>query len=119
MSKQPFDKTQGEPLARKKCVSCEGCVDALYPEQSEVLLKQLNPEWMLIDQCRMLARSFVFKDFKQALDFVNKIGEVAEAEGHHPDLTLGYGNVGVELTTHAIGGLSENDFIVAAKIDEL
>ena len=119
MSKQPFDKTQGEPLARKKCVPCEGGVDPLNPDQAQEMLKQLSPEWMLIDQCRMLARSFVFKDFKQALDFANKIGAIAEEEQHHPDLTLGYGNVGVELTTHAIGGLSENDFIVAAKIDEI
>ena len=94
-------------------------MDPLYPEQSEELLKQLSPEWMLIDQCRMLARTFIFKDFKQALAFANKIGAIAEEEGHHPDLTVGYGNLGVELTTHAIGGLSENDFIVAAKIDEI
>ena len=106
-------------LANKKCKACEGCVDPLYPEQSGELLKQLKPEWMLIDQCRMLARTFTFKDFKQALDFANKIGAIAEAENHHPDLTVGYGSVGVELTTHAIQGLSENDFIVAAKIDEL
>lgn len=106
-------------LAKKKCVSCEGGVEPLYPEQSEVLLKELNPEWMLIDQCRMLARTFIFKDFKQALDFANKVGVIAEEEQHHPDLTVGYGNVGVELTTHAIGGLSENDFILAAKIDEI
>ncbi len=106
-------------LSNKKCVPCEGEVDTLNPDQAQELMKQLSSEWMLIDQCRMLARSFVFKDFKEALDFVNKIGKIAEAEGHHPDLTLGYGNVGVELTTHAIGGLSENDFIVAAKIDKL
>jgi len=106
-------------LSKKKCAPCEDGAEPLYPEQSEVLLKQLDPEWMLIDQCRMLARSFVFKDFKQALDFANKIGAIAEEEQHHPDLTLGYGNLGVELTTHAIGGLSENDFIVAAKIDQI
>lgn len=94
-------------------------MDPLYPEQSEELLKQLNSDWMLIDQCRMLARTFVFKDFKQALEFANKVGAIAEEESHHPDLTVGYGNLGVELTTHAIGGLSENDFIVAAKIDEI
>ena len=104
-------------LSQKKCVPCEGEVDTLNPDQAQEMLKQLSKEWMLIDQCRMLARSFVFKDFKQALDFTNKIGAIAEAEQHHPDLTLGYGNVGVELTTHTIGGLSENDFIVAAKID--
>jgi 4a-hydroxytetrahydrobiopterin dehydratase len=106
-------------LAKKRCVPCEGDAEPLYPEQAEELLKQLSDEWMLIDQCRMLARTFTFKDFKQALAFANKIGEIAEEEQHHPDLTVGYGNLGVELTTHAIGGLSENDFIVAAKIDEI
>ena len=106
-------------LAKKKCVPCEGGVDPMTPDQAEVLLAQLNPEWMLIDQGRLLARTFTFKDFKDALAFVNKVGAVAEEEGHHPDMTLGWGNVGVELTTHAIQGLSENDFILAAKIDEL
>lgn len=106
-------------LSKKKCKACEGDVEALFCEQSEELLKQLSSDWMLIDQCRMLARTFTFKDFAQALAFANKIGEIAEAEQHHPDLTVGYGNLGVELTTHAIGGLSENDFIVAAKIDEI
>ena len=106
-------------LAKKRCAACEKETDTLNPDQAQELMKQLSGEWMLIDQCRMLARAFVFKDFKQALAFVNKIGELAEAEGHHPDLTVGYGNVGVELTTHAINGLSENDFIVAAKIDEI
>jgi len=106
-------------LSKKKCVPCEGGVEALFCERAEELQKELNSEWMLIDQCRMLARSFVLPDFKTALELANKIGAIAEEEGHHPDLTLGYGNVGVELTTHAIGGLSENDFIVAAKIDEI
>ena len=106
-------------LSKKRCAACEKETDTLNPDQAQEMLKQLSSEWMLIDQCRMVARSFVFKDFKQALDFTNKIGAIAEAEQHHPDLTLGYGNVGVELTTHAIGGLSENDFIVAAKIEKL
>lgn len=106
-------------LAKKRCKPCEGGVDPLFCEQSEALLKELSPEWMLIDQCRMLARTYTFKNFNEALVFANKVGAIAEEEQHHPDLTLGYGNLGVELTTHAIGGLSENDFIVAAKIDEL
>lgn len=106
-------------LARKKCVPCEGGAEPLFCEQSEKLMQELSPEWMLIDQCRMLARTFVLKDFKEAIGLANDIGQIAEEEGHHPDLTVGYGNLGVELTTHAIGGLSENDFILAAKIDEL
>ncbi len=106
-------------LAKKKCVPCEGGVEPLNLDRAQELLKELHSDWMLIDQCRMLARSFVLKDFVQALALTNKIGAIAEAEQHHPDLTLGYGSLGVELTTHAIGGLSENDFIVAAKIDEI
>jgi 4a-hydroxytetrahydrobiopterin dehydratase len=119
MSEQPFDKTQGEPLARKKCIPCEGGTPPLTPEEAKKLMPELDQEWMLIDGSRILARTFAFKDFAEALAFVNKVGVVAEAEGHHPDITLSWGSVGVELTTHAIGGLSENDFIVAAKIDEL
>ena len=106
-------------LKDKKCVPCEGGVDPLNPDQTEELMKELSEEWMLIDQHRMLARTFTFKDFKQALAFANKVGAIAEEEQHHPDMTVGYGNMGVELTTHAIGGLSINDFIVAAKIDEI
>ena len=106
-------------LSKKKCVPCEGGVKPLNPDQAEVLMQELSPDWMLIDQHRMLARTFTFKDFKESLDFANKVGAIAEEEQHHPDMTVGYGNLGVELTTRAIGGLSENDFIVAAKIDEL
>jgi 4a-hydroxytetrahydrobiopterin dehydratase len=106
-------------LAKKRCVPCEEGGEALFCEKAEELQAQLNPEWMLIDQCRMLARTFNLPDFKSALELANKIGALAEEEGHHPDLTLGYGNLGVELTTHAVGGLSENDFILAAKIDEI
>lgn len=106
-------------LIKQTCVPCEGGVEPLNPDQTEELLKELHEDWMLIDQHRMLARTFAFKDFKESLEFANKVGAIAEEEGHHPDLTIGYGNLGVELTTHAIGGLSINDFILAAKIDEL
>ncbi|MDE2071704.1 MAG: 4a-hydroxytetrahydrobiopterin dehydratase [Patescibacteria group bacterium] len=106
-------------LSKKRCIPCEGGVEPLNPDQTEVLLKELDVDWMLIDQHRMLARTFNFKDFAQSLAFANKVGAIAEEENHHPDLTVGWGYVGVELTTHAIQGLSENDFIVAAKIDEI
>ena len=106
-------------LAKKRCIPCEEGGEPLVCERSEELLKQLSPEWMLIDQCRLLARTYHLKDFKQALDLVNKIGALAEDEGHHPDITLGYGSVGIELMTHAVGGLSENDFILAAKISAI
>jgi 4a-hydroxytetrahydrobiopterin dehydratase len=106
-------------LAKKKCVPCEGGVPPLTPEQAQALMPELDQGWMLIDGARILARTFAFKDFADALAFVNKVGTIAEEEGHHPDITLAWGSVGIELMTHAIDGLSENDFIVAAKIDEL
>lgn len=107
------------PLATKKCVPCEGNVPPLPPDKAQEIMAQLDPEWMLVDEAHLLARSFRFKDFAQTMEFVNKVAKIAEAEGHHPDLTVTYGAVTVELMTHAIGGLSENDFIVAAKIDQI
>jgi len=91
----------------------------LTPEAATELYKELNPEWHVVDDAHLLSRHFTFKDFAETMTFVNKVAAIAEAEGHHPDLTVSYGGVTVELMTHAIGGLSENDFIVAAKIDEL
>jgi 4a-hydroxytetrahydrobiopterin dehydratase len=76
-------------------------------------------EWMLIDEANLLAKSFRFPDFKHTMVFVNQVAAIAEEEGHHPDMTVTYDAVTIELMTHAIGGLSENDFIVAAKIDKL
>ncbi|MDE1924651.1 MAG: 4a-hydroxytetrahydrobiopterin dehydratase [Patescibacteria group bacterium] len=105
-------------LARKKCVPCEGNVPPLTKEEALEMQKQVN-DWSLIDEAHLLAKSFRFKDFAQTMEFVNKVAAIAEEEGHHPDLTVSYGSVTVELMTHAIGGLSENDFIVAAKIDEI
>ena len=87
-------------------------------DEAAKLLGELN-DWSLIDEGRLLAKSFHFKDFKQTMAFVNQVADIAETEGHHPDMTVGYGNATIELMTHAIGGLSQNDFIVAAKIDQL
>ncbi len=81
-------------------------------------MKQLHG-WSLVDDDKTISRSFSFKDFAQALSFVDKVGAIAESEGHHPDIQLGWGKATVSLTTHAIGGLSENDYIVAAKVDEI
>ncbi|MCC7500304.1 4a-hydroxytetrahydrobiopterin dehydratase [Candidatus Nomurabacteria bacterium] len=106
-------------LRKKKCVPCEGGVPPLTPAQAEGLMAELNDDWMLVDGAHLLVREFRFKDFADAMAFANKIAVVAEEEGHHPDLSIGWGSVGVELSTHAIGGLSENDFILAAKIDAL
>jgi len=77
------------------------------------------PGWKLADDALSISRDFTFKNFADALAFANKIGAIAEEEGHHPDLTVSWGKVGVHLSTHAIGGLSENDFILAAKVDGL
>jgi 4a-hydroxytetrahydrobiopterin dehydratase len=105
-------------LAKRRCIPCEKGMPPLLPEKAQELAKELH-EWMLVDGARMLAKSFTFKNFKQAIAFINEVARIAEEEGHHPDLTISYNNVGIELWTHAIDGLSENDFILAAKIDEI
>ena len=76
-------------------------------------------DWMLAEDAKSISKNFKFKDFKEALAFVNKVGDIAESEGHHPDIELGWGKVTITLSTHAIGGLSQNDFIVAAKINNI
>ncbi|HKQ46823.1 MAG TPA: 4a-hydroxytetrahydrobiopterin dehydratase [Phycisphaerae bacterium] len=104
-------------LASQKCVPCEGGVPPLSDEKVRELLGRLDG-WG-VEKNHHLLRTFTFPDFKKALSFVNKVGEVAEAEGHHPDIYLSWGMVRVETWTHAINGLTENDFILAAKIDKL
>jgi 4a-hydroxytetrahydrobiopterin dehydratase len=106
-------------LAKKRCIPCEEGGEPLTPAQAEGLLSELHDDWMVVDDAHMLVREFRFKNFAEALAFANKVGAVAEEENHHPDLTVGWGRVGVELSTHAIHGLSENDFVLAAKIDEI
>ena len=106
-----------DALTSKHCVPCEGGIPALTADEIAVLMPQLDG-WA-VDDNKKLTKSYTFPDFVQALAFVNRAGAVAEDEGHHPDLLLTWGKVGVELTTHAIGGLSENDFILAAKLDEV
>lgn len=110
--------SNGASLTQKKCVACEGLVDPLNRVEAEVLLRQ-TPQWMLSDDAGRISREFSFKNFLEAVTFVNKITALAEEEGHHPDLEVGWGRVLVKLTTHAIKGLSENDFILAAKIDAI
>lgn len=106
-------------LARKHCASCEGGVPPLTPAQVQDHLRAV-PQWRLTDDGKRIRREWRVKDFVIALDFFRRIGDVAEAEDHHPDLHLvGYRNVAIELWTHKIDGLSENDFIMAAKIDLL
>jgi len=105
-------------LSKRKCIPCEGDVPPLTEEEAEKLNLELN-EWTLVDGAALLAKSFRFPDFTQTMVFVNKVAAIAEEQGHHPDMNVSYGGVTVELMTHAIGGLSENDFILAAKIDEI
>ena len=106
-------------LAKKRCIPCEGGVAPLSPADAQAMMPQLHEGWMLVDDAHLLVHEFRFKDFKDAMVFANKIAVIAEEEQHHPDLTISWGSVSVELSTHAIGGLSENDFILAAKIDEI
>ena len=104
-----------EDLAQKKCIPCEGEVDALKGDQLQTYLEKID-DWQVIDE-HHIVKLIKFPDFKTALEFVNKVGEIAEQEGHHPDLSLSWGKVEITLFTHAIDGLSENDFILARKID--
>jgi 4a-hydroxytetrahydrobiopterin dehydratase len=105
-------------LAQKHCVPCEGETTPLTSIKSNEHLLELD-KWEIQDD-KALEKTLLFKDFKEALAFVNKVGAIAEAEGHHPDISIfGWNKVKVRLTTHAIGGLSDNDFILAAKIDEI
>jgi 4a-hydroxytetrahydrobiopterin dehydratase len=111
--------TSTTDLARKQCKPCEGGVPKLTPEQVKDLLPAV-PSWRLTADGQRLRREWRVKDFVVGLDFFQRIGQIAEREDHHPDLHLtGYRNVVIELWTHAVGGLSENDFILAAKIDQL
>ena len=102
-------------LVSKHCVPCRGGMPPLGPAEIAPLLAQIK-NWEVVEG-RRIRKTYTFVDFARALAFVNKIGEIAEAEGHHPDLLLSWGKVGVELWTHKIDGLSESDFIMAAKID--
>ncbi len=105
-------------LSQKRCVPCEvGAVPLTYSEAEEFLAQVQR--WTLSEDGKKISKSFKFKDFVTAMEFANKITPVAEHEGHHPDLFVGWGKVRVELSTHSIKGLSENDFILAAKIDVL
>ena len=106
-------------LVHKKCTPCEGAVSVLSRVEAEKLIRNLNG-WNLLPNGKSIRVEYVMKNFQSAVDLINQITKVAEAENHHPDIHLtGYRKLAVELSTHAIGGLSENDFILAAKIDQL
>jgi 4a-hydroxytetrahydrobiopterin dehydratase len=105
-------------LAAQRCEACTGETPRLTPAEVASLRHEIAPEWTVTDESG-LARRYRFKDFAGAFAFTGRIAELAEEQGHHPDLRLGWGYVEIDLTTHAIGGLSRNDFIMAAKIDRL
>lgn len=108
-----------QQLTSKRCVPCEGGVAAYALRDAQQQLESLD-RWQLTHDNQRIRKDWVLKNFVQAIGFLNQVGDLAEAEAHHPDLHLeGYRNVWIEIWTHAIGGLSENDFILAAKIDRL
>ena len=103
-------------LADMKCVPCRGGTPSMEESRARELLKELSPGWEL-NQAEHLERTYSFKNFAQALEFANKVGAIAEEEGHHPDLYIAWGKCKVEVWTHKIQGLSESDFYLAAKAD--
>jgi len=102
--------------AQKRCMPCEGGVKPFTPEEVKKHLLSL-PGWNLSEDGKAIRKEYKFKNFKEVIAFFNRIALIAEEENHHPDLKIGYSRVQVELSTHAIKGLSENDFILAAKLD--
>ncbi len=115
----PAPVAPGEPLRARRCQPCEGGVAPLTPEQARQALLQLADGWQLSADGKAISREFRFKDFYRTMSFVNALAHVANIEDHHPDLEVGYDHCRVRYATHAIGGLSDNDFICAAKLDAL
>ena len=105
-------------LAQKECIPCKGGISPLQGEDLEVLQAQLAGDWQVVDG-HHLEKKFSFKDFRQALDFTIKVGELAEDQWHHPDIRLTWGKVTLTIWTHKINGLTESDFVFAAKVEEL
>jgi 4a-hydroxytetrahydrobiopterin dehydratase len=106
-------------LAAKKCVPCEGGVAPLSPARAKRLAAKLQKGWTVAPDSKSLSRAVKFKDFYRTMSFVNAVAHIANGEDHHPDLEIGYEYCRITFSTHSIGGLSTNDFICAAKIDQL
>ena len=105
-------------LAEKECVPCKGGIPPVKGTELADFAKELNSGWRVVNE-HHLEREFKFKDFREALDFTNQVGELAESQGHHPDIYLAWGKVKLTLWTHKIDGLTESDFVFAAKVDQL
>lgn len=106
-----------EELLKKRCLPCEGGVKPMNRAKAGEYLTALSG-WSLAEDALSIRKEYKFKNFKEVIAFFNQIAQVAEEENHHPDLKIGYSRVAVELSTHAVQGLSENDFILAAKFDD-
>jgi 4a-hydroxytetrahydrobiopterin dehydratase len=104
-------------LAERECVPCRGGVPPLKGEEIKKLSTQLDG-WQIINE-HHLQKTYAFKNFRESLDFVNRVGELAEEQGHHPDISFGWGKADITIWTHKIDGLTESDFVLAAKIDRL
>ncbi|MEJ2286914.1 MAG: 4a-hydroxytetrahydrobiopterin dehydratase [Desulfobacterales bacterium] len=105
-------------LSKKQCIPCKGGTPPLKGENLAKIHRQLNGNWIIVDE-HHLEKEYAFGNFRQALAFTNQVGELAEAEGHHPDIYLSWGKVKLMVWTHKIDGLTESDFIFAAKVNEL
>ena len=106
-------------LTKGHCVPCEGGTKPMEKEEIATYLTLLKTDWIVTDDKKNLTKKFKFKDFREAMEFVNKIADIAEEQGHHPNISIYYNKVDILLTTHAISGLSVNDFIMASKIEIL
>jgi len=104
-------------LAERECVPCRGGIPAMRGDEIHKFLGQLS-EWAVVDE-HHLRKEYRFKDFRETLDFVNRVGELAESQGHHPDICFGWGKAEITIWTHKIDGLTESDFVLAAKMDKL
>jgi 4a-hydroxytetrahydrobiopterin dehydratase len=111
--------SNADTLVNQKCVPCHGGVSALSPAEAKKKLGLLDADWKLVEDDKALKREFKFQDFYRTMSFVNAVAHIANVEDHHPDIECGWGYCRIRYQTHAIGGLHENDFICAAKIDNL
>jgi 4a-hydroxytetrahydrobiopterin dehydratase len=105
-------------LSQEKCIPCSVGTPVLEGKELEALMEEIEDDWELIED-KKIARKFKFDNFAKALEFVNKVGSIAEEKGHHPDIELGWGRAKIIFTTHKIDGLSRNDFIMASLVDEI